>query len=47
LDRHAALTFLTLYARADGHARVCRLLWGSSPTSWVAPKQHRVGRPQI
>src|ERR1035438_8839226 len=40
----AALTlFLTLYARegADGQAVVCPLLRGSSPTRWVAPKQHR------
>jgi hypothetical protein len=31
------------YARegADGQAGVCRLLRGSSPTSWVAPKQPR------
>src|SRR5664279_4281503 len=27
---------------ADGHAVVCPLLRGSSPTRWVAPKQHRV-----
>jgi hypothetical protein len=26
---------------ADGQAVVCPLLRGSSPTSWVAPKQHR------
>src|SRR5665647_2111491 len=39
-----ALTpFITLYARegADGQAVVCPLLRGSSPTRWVAPKQHR------
>src|SRR5664279_3498888 len=32
------------YARegADGLAVVCPLLRGSSPTRWVAPKQHRV-----
>src|ERR1019366_3896688 len=38
-----ALTpFITLYARegADGQAVVCPLLRGSSPTRWVAPKQH-------
>jgi hypothetical protein len=31
------------YARecADGQAVVCPLLRGSSPTRWVAPKQHR------
>src|SRR5665647_2028128 len=27
---------------ADGLAVVCPLLRGSSPTRWVAPKQHRV-----
>src|ERR1700722_12328048 len=34
---------ITLSARegADGQAVVCRLLRGSSPTRWVAPKQHR------
>src|SRR5665647_3173751 len=26
---------------ADGQAVVCPLLRGSSPTRWVAPKQHR------
>ena len=32
-----------LHARegADGQAVVCPLLRGSSPTRWVAPKQHR------
>src|ERR1700688_3909711 len=39
-----ALTlFLDLSARegAAGQAVVCPLLRGSSPTRWVAPKQHR------
>jgi hypothetical protein len=38
-----ALTFFLHYARegADGQAVVCPLLRGSSPTRWVAPKQHR------
>ena len=37
------------YARecADGQAVVCPLLRGSSPTRWVAPKQHRVKRINI
>src|SRR5450759_1678240 len=38
-----ALTpFCTSHARegADGQAVVCPLLRGSSPTRWVAPKQH-------
>jgi hypothetical protein len=45
----AALTLtLTYYARegADGQAVVCPLLRGSSPTRWVAPKQHRGLKPQ-
>src|SRR5450759_235540 len=35
-----------LHARegADGQAVVCPLLRGSSPTRWVAPKQHRGAR---
>src|SRR5450759_2477823 len=44
LAEGAALTpFLPLYARegADGQAVVCPLLRGSSPTRWVAPKQHQ------
>jgi hypothetical protein len=41
--RPALTPFITLYARegADGQAVVCPLLRGSSPTRWVAPKQHR------
>ena len=42
-----ALTpFCTSHARegADGQAVVCPLLRGSSPTRWVAPKQHRTRR---
>src|ERR1700681_3408229 len=39
---------ITLSARegADGQAVVCPLLRGSSPTRWVAPKQHR-GPPRL
>src|SRR5665213_802455 len=38
------IPFITLYASADGQAVVCPLLRGSSPTRWVAPKQHRGAR---
>src|SRR5450755_685987 len=39
----ALTSFPHLNARegADGQAVVCPLLRGSSPTRWVAPKQHR------
>jgi hypothetical protein len=42
-DGGAFTLFLTLDARegADSQAVVCPLLRGSSPTRWVAPKQHR------
>jgi hypothetical protein len=32
---------------ADGQAVVCPLLRGSSPTRWVAPKQHRDGLQDV
>jgi hypothetical protein len=42
--RGPRLAFTSPLARegADGQAVVCPLLRGSSPTRWVAPKQHRV-----
>src|SRR6202795_1312871 len=41
--RAPRLPYLSPLARegADGQAVVCPLLRGSSPTRWVAPKQHR------
>src|SRR5664279_3438270 len=46
--RSPALTLSSPLARegADGQAVVCPLLRGSSPTRWVAPKQHR-GAPAL